>query len=124
MDSITHPGLSTAFHHERGEQVSLWKRFLTWCDLQQPNRFMWMALGLAGHGTFITVITILAITYSGNHFIYWPFTIGAMMACLVVNIAGQPTKVTLPVFFISIIIDAAIIVLCAVNGFYTSSVYG
>jgi hypothetical protein len=120
MGSITHPRLSTAFHHERDEQDSLWKRFLTWCDLEQPNRFMWMALGLVGHASFITVITILVITYSGNHFIYWPFTIAAMMACLVVNIAGQPTKVTLPVFFISIIIDAAIIVLCAANGFHTS----
>jgi hypothetical protein len=123
MGSVIHPRLSTAFHHERSEHVSLWKRFIAWCDRQQENRFLWMAFGIVSHSTFITVITILAITYSGNHFIYWPFVIGAMMACLVVNIAGQPTKITIPVFFISIIIDAVIIFLCAANGFDISSGY-
>ena len=123
MGSVLHPRLSTAFHHERSEHISLWKRFIAWCDAQQENRFLWMVLGIVGHGTLITVITILAITYSGNHFIYWPITIGAMMACLVVNIAGQPTRITIPVFFISVIIDAVIIGLCIANGFDTSSAY-
>jgi hypothetical protein len=84
---------------------------------------MWMAFGIVGHSTFITNITILAITYSGNHFIYWPFVIGAMMSCLIVNISGLPTKTTIPVFFISVIIDAVIIMMCAANGFDMSSGY-
>jgi len=124
MGSTIHPKISAVFHHETSEHVSLWKRFLVWCNAQQPNRFIWLALSLVGHCTFITVVTILVITYSGNHFIYWAFTIGAIMASLVVNIAGQPTKVTIPVFFISVIIDAVIIALCVANGFYTSSAYG
>jgi hypothetical protein len=123
MGSAIHSKVSTVFHSERSEQVSLWKNFLVWCDTQQENRFMWMALIIVGHSTFITVITILAITYSGNHFIYWPAAIGGLMACLVVNIAGQPTRITIPVFFVSIIIDVVIIVLCTVNGFDISSSY-
>jgi hypothetical protein len=65
----------------------------------------------------------MAIVFTGNHFIFWPFAIGAMAACLVVNLAAMPTRIIIPVFFISLLIDLVIIVLCVANGFDISATY-
>jgi hypothetical protein len=116
MGSIIHPRLSTAFHHERSEHVSLWKHFVNWADTQQSNRFLWMSFIIMGHSIIFTPAVLTTIFLSGNHFIYWPVTISAMMACLVVNLAGLSTKVTIPVFFISLAVDVVIIICAVTNG--------
>ncbi len=115
MGSVIHPKISTVFH-ERSELISLWKRFLNWTDEQQSSRFLWMAFIILGHSIIFTPFALAVVYFSGNHFFYWPITIIAMMACLVVNLSGLPTKVTIPVFFISLIVDLVIIMCTITNG--------
>ena len=122
MGFVIHPKVSTFFHHERSELDSLWKRFLSWADAQQTNRFLWMALIILGHSIIFTPFVLAIVFFSGNHFLYWPITISAMMACLVVNLSGLATKVTIPVFFISLIIDLIIIFCTVTNGINLSGV--
>ena len=103
--------------------VSAWKIFIKWADGQEENRFMWLAIAIFGHGCFFTIITVGAILLSGNSFILWPFAIGAMAMTLITNLAALPTKITVPVFFASLLIDAVIIAICLVNGLDISTTY-
>ena len=82
-------------------KVSLWSKFINWTDKQEENRFGWTAFAIAGHGCVFTIITVATILLTGNNFIFWPFAIGAMTTCLIVNLAALPTKITIPVLFFS-----------------------
>ena len=113
----------TASYNRAEKKTSLWKKFMTWADGQEENRFGWTAIAIAGHGCVFTIITSMMILFTGNHFIFWPFAIGAMAACVVVNLAAMPTKITIPVFFFSLLIDLFIIVMCLTNGFNIEATY-
>ncbi|MBM3415564.1 MAG: hypothetical protein FJY20_03760 [Bacteroidetes bacterium] len=102
---------------------SLWKRFIQWADGQEKNRFGWTAGILAGHGCVATILTMLAIVFTGNHFIFWPFAIVAMAVCVVTNLAAMPTRITIPVFFFSLLVDLVIIAVCIANGFDVNATY-
>ena len=99
------------------QKVSFWKKFINWCDGQEEYRFGWLAAALSLHGCVLTILTMFAVVLAGNHFIFWPFVIGAMGATLLVNLAAMPTKITIPVFFFSVLIDLAIVISCIVIGF-------
>jgi len=103
--------------------ASLWKKFIGWTNKQEKNRMLWTAIAIAGHGCIFTILTTLAILFTGNHFIFWPFAIGAMSVTVVVNLSALPTRITIPVFFLSLIIDAVIIAMCIANGFDIAATY-
>jgi hypothetical protein len=96
---------------------TLWKRLIQWAEGQEKNRFGWTAGILAGHGCVTTILTVFAILLTGNQFIFWPIAIGAMAACVITNLAAMPTKITIPVFFVSLLVDLIIITICLINGF-------
>ena len=97
-----------------------WNTFIHWADKQEENRFTWTAISVAGHGCFFTILTVVIILMTGNHFIFWPFVIGAMGITLVTNLAAMPTKITIPVFFFSVLVDLIIIASCIAIGFDAS----
>ena len=101
---------------------SLWSRFINWTDKQEEHRFGWTATAIAGHGCVITIITVAMIVLAGNPFILWPFAIGAMAICLVTNLAAMPTRIIIPVLFLSILIDIVIIAICIARGLSFASV--
>ena len=107
----------------RAEKVSLSHKFLNWCDHQEQNRFGWLAAAIGGHGCVLTPLTLFAIVLSGNIFFLWVVAIAAMGMCLVTNLAAMPTKVTIPIFLLSILIDIAIVVFCIFQGFDISGTY-
>jgi hypothetical protein len=113
----------TPSYTETHYRFSLWKRFITWTKGQEENRMLWLALAIVGHGCIITIMTTVVIIFSGNHFIYWPFAIAAMGMSLVTNLSALPTKITIPIFFLSILIDLVIIVSCFINGFNAGGIY-
>lgn len=104
-------------HPIHATKESVWKKFLDWCDGQEKYRFGWLAAALSLHGCVLTIITLFAVVLAGNHFIFWPFAIGAMAITLITNLAAMPTKVTIPVFFFSVLIDLVIIISCVMIGF-------
>ncbi len=91
---------------------TLVQRFFNWCEGQEKNRLGWLAGILTGHGCFITPLVLLVVVSTGNNFIYWPLIIAAMGMCLVTNLAAMPTRVTIPVFFLSLLIDLGIVISC------------
>jgi hypothetical protein len=99
-------------YHSREKKASIINRFFNWCHLQEEFRFGWLAVIVIGHGCIITPATLLTIMFAGNSFVLWSFAIAAMTLPLVTNLAALPTKVTIPIFFLSIVVDAAIIIQC------------
>jgi hypothetical protein len=113
----------TPSYTETHYRYSIWKRFITWAKSQEENRLLWLALAVIGHGCIITIMTMLAIIFSGNLFIFWPFAIAAMALTVVSNLSALPTKITIPIFFFSVLLDIAIIVCCVGIGFDSTGVY-
>ena len=102
---------------ELAEKSTAWELFIAWCISQEKHRFGWLAAALTGHGCILTPITLFAIILSGNLFAFWILAIAAMAMCLITNLAALPTKITIPVFFASILIDISIIAYCVIIGF-------
>jgi len=113
MNTALHQSYSSSYHKVM-DQASLWSRFITWCNGQEKNRFMWLATGLAGHGCFVTPVTLMAVMLSGNSMFLWALVIGAMAMTVVTNLAALPTRITVPVFFLSILIDLGVILGCII----------
>lgn len=101
-------------------RISAWRKFIDWCNSQEKYRFGWLAAALSIHGCVLTIFTMFAVVLAGNHFIFWPFIIGCMGITLIVNLAAMPTKITIPVFFFSVLVDLAIIISCIAIGFDAS----
>jgi len=108
-------------HHLDDTRVSAWKKFINWCDGQEKYRLGWLAAAITLHGCVLTIFTMFAVILAGNHFIFWPFVIGAMGITLIANLSAMPTKITIPVFFFSILVDLVIIISCLAIGFDASS---
>jgi hypothetical protein len=89
-------------------------RFFDWCRGQEENRLAWLAVIIFGHGCIITPFTLGFVMLSGNNFEFWPWAIAAMGMSLVTNLAALPTKITIPIFFLSVLIDLVVIVSCIV----------
>jgi len=94
-----------------GLKISFSTRFFKWCIGQEQYRLAWLAAILAIHGCMLTPITVLAVFAGGNSIVMWPFAIGAMAIALISNLAAMPTKYTIPIFFFSVLIDVALIVI-------------
>ncbi|MEP7375219.1 MAG: hypothetical protein ABI675_17600 [Chitinophagaceae bacterium] len=92
------------------KKQSIVSRFINWCNGQEKYRFGWLAITLTLHGCVLAPITVLSIALCGNNFVFWGIAIGAIAMPLVVNLAAMPTKVTIPVFVFSVLLDLVVIV--------------
>lgn len=92
------------------KKQSFLSQFINWCNGQEKYRFGWLAISLTLHGCVLAPITVLSIALGGNNFVLWGVAIGAIAMPLVVNLAAMPTKVTIPVFFFSVLLDLVVIV--------------
>jgi hypothetical protein len=115
MENVLQQTWNTTYTH-REKRTSLITRFIEWCNNQEENRFAWLAAAITAHGCFLTPITVLAITMSGNSMFLWAIAIAAMGATLVTNLAAMPAKITIPTFLLSIVMDLTIIIYCIANG--------
>ena len=102
---------------------SIFSRFMTWCNGQQENRLLWLGVAVAAHGCVITPLTIMAVLLAGTNLVLFILALVAMGLSLVTNLAALPTKITIPVFLLSILIDLAIIVACITMGLDITSTY-
>lgn len=93
------------------QKHSLAKRFIRWCAAQEKNRLGWLAAMLTLHGCVLAPVTVAFLFLGGNQIIFWAFVIAAMAMTLVSNLAAMPTKITIPIFFLSLLIDFAVIVI-------------
>ena len=74
-------------------------------------------MALTFHGCALTPITLFAIIMAGTNVTFFVIALASMGLTLVTNLAAMPTKVTIPAFFFSVLMDVGIIMLCAGHGF-------
>ena len=96
---------------------------MSWSRDQERNRLLWVGLALAGHGCIITPLTVMAVLLAGTNLTLFIMALVAMGASLVTNLAAMPTRITIPVFVLSIIIDLAIIIACITIGMDITKTY-
>ncbi|HEU4471169.1 MAG TPA: hypothetical protein VFR58_08805 [Flavisolibacter sp.] len=107
----------------RRVKSSVFSSFASWCEGQQQNRLLWLGIALAGHGCILTPLTIMAVLLAGTNLALFMLAISAMAMALVTNLAALPTKITIPVFVLSILIDLGIIITTAFMGFSLSNTF-
>lgn len=108
---------------QENSSVNLWSRFMNWCKNQEQNRLLWLGIALAGHGCILTPLTVMAVLLAGTNMILFMLALVAMGLSLVTNLAAMPTKITIPVFFFSILIDIAVVIAAIVIGFDITTTY-
>lgn len=94
---------------------SIFSRFFNWCQAQQPNRLLWLAFALAGHGCVFTPITMMCVLWMGANLGLFMIAMSAMGLALVTNLAAMPTKVTIPALFLSLLVDLGVIITAVVT---------
>jgi hypothetical protein len=101
-------------NHYSSKEKSLVSRFLNWSESQEKYRFGWLAAIIASHGCLITPVTLFFVMTTGNNLVLWAFVIASMGMVLVTNLAALPAKITIPVFFLSVLINMIVILNCFV----------
>ena len=101
------------------KKESILTRFFAWCKSEENNRYGWLAAIIALHGCVLTPVTVLIIFLGGNNMVLWGVALGAMAMTLVTNLAAMSTKITIPVFFLSILIDLVVMAI-SLSAFFIS----
>ena len=117
--SLTH----NTTHYTVKKDASLFSKFITWSDTQQGNRLLWPGLILCLHGCVLTPLTVMAVLLAGTNLILFMVTIVAMGISLVSNLAAMPTKITIPLFVLSIIMDLVVVGFALAHGLDIASTY-
>ncbi|MEO8582708.1 MAG: hypothetical protein ABI415_02865 [Flavitalea sp.] len=89
--------------------------FFTWCAGQENNRLLWLGIALVGHSAVLTPLTMSVILLTQFNFTLLMITLFAISISVVTNLAALPTKITLPVLFLSVLIDLGVMLFCLVN---------
>ena len=90
-------------------RTNILQRFKKWADSQNDNRFIWLGVALLAHASLLTPFTAMAVMVTSNNFVLVMVSLSAMALALVTNLAALPTKVTIPAFFLSIVIDIVVV---------------
>jgi hypothetical protein len=117
--SLTH----NTTHYDAEKHAPVFSRFMTWSDAQQGNRLLWLGLILSLHGCIITPLTVMAVLLAGTNLTLFMVTIIAMGISLVSNLAAMPTKITIPLFVLSVIMDLVVIGFALAHGLDIASTY-
>lgn len=106
-----HLTAQNAYAHKEG----LVTKFFVWCNKQEENRFTWLSVALlVGIGTVLPLTLFTIMIGANSSFTLWVITSCVNVPILVVNLALQPAKVTLPVLFFAWFTDALIMVYCMI----------
>src|SRR4030095_3208221 len=96
---------------EGGKISNLFRNFKEFIDGQQEKRLGWAVSATAVQVFVLVPITLLAVAFNGNEFGFWiPVIITSFFVALC-NLMALPTKIVIPAFFTSVMINAAVIAL-------------
>ena len=109
METITNQTISTTYPRI-SNHTNIWTKFMDYCKGQENNRLMWVGIALAAHGCILTPITIMITLFAGPNFVLFMTGMVAMGISLVTNLAAMPTRITIPAFALSIVIDIFVII--------------
>ena len=123
MATTTYQQTITSNYTERISRPSVFSKFIKWCANQQENRLLWLGIALAGHGCIITPLTVMAVMLAGTNLPLFMLALVSMGIAVVTNLAALPTKITIPALIFTILLDIAIVIAAAVNGFNLANTF-
>ena len=123
METTTLNQTISTTYTENAPSTSFLEKFFAWCKGQEENRLLWLGIALAGHGCILTPLTVMAVLLAGTNMFLFILAIVAMGMSLVTNLAAMPTKITIPVLVLSILIDIAIVIASVAIGFDITTTY-
>jgi hypothetical protein len=109
MEATMNPTI-TANYQQGVSRPTFFTTFFQWCTAQNENRLLWLGIIIAAQGCVLTPFTAMAVYFGGSSLTLFMMTFIAMGIALVTNLAAMPTKYTLPLFVLSVIIDLGVIV--------------
>ena len=89
--------------------ASIMSRFFSWVSRQEENRLTWLAIALVVHGCIITPFTAMTVMATTQNFALFMTAMASMTLTVVTNLAALPTRITIPSFLLSVIIDLIIV---------------
>jgi hypothetical protein len=98
------------FQLAKARRLGFFTRFINWCDLQECNRFLWLGIALMGSIGMVLPLTLVTVLLTSQNFILLAAAAIANVPVLAVNLAAQPTKVTLPFLFSAWLVNFSVIV--------------
>ena len=102
-------------------QVNAFSRFINWCEGQESSRMLWLVMSFLLQIGMALPCTLAAILFLGNKsFPLWIFACVINVPVLAINLAAQPTKITIPTLFFAWAVDLMIILYCAGLFFFHS----
>jgi hypothetical protein len=105
----------------RKDQVNAFSRFINWCEGQESSRMLWLVVAFLLQIGMALPCTLAAILFWGNNsFPLWIFACVVNVPVLAINLAAQPTKITIPTLFFACTVDLMIILYCASFFFFHS----
>ena len=110
-NSVIHGVVAEGIAHESKKIRNAIQKFKNFCERQQENRIGWLAFTVAAEVYMVLPITLIAIFFNGNGFGFWIPVIVTSFAVEVSNLATMPTKITIPIFCASILINVVVIIL-------------
>jgi hypothetical protein len=100
---------------KRNAHTNTVSRFFKWCESQEENKFLWLALSFFGLIGMMLPVTALAILFGGgNNQLFWIIACAVNVPVLILNLAAQPLRTILPALCLALLTDAIIIVTCIV----------
>ena len=97
--------------------------FLNWSGRQNNSRIFWSALTITSLGCVFAPITTIIISLSGLSVLFIVAVTLSMALSLVVNLAALSTRITIPVFLISVLVDLGIVIVALASGLNTQSIF-
>lgn len=114
MQTLTHHAALQNAQRNTIAHNNIFTRFYKWTVKQEDQRFKWLAF------TFLLQIgaalpcTLMSIVFlGGNNFNLWLLACIVNVPSLALNLAAQPTRVTLPALFFAWLVNAGIIIYTA-----------
>ena len=99
------------YHVKKEEGV--FTKFLAWCDAQESNNFLWLALTFfAQIGLTLPITAVFIVFFGGNNLLLWIIMAAINVPVLVLTLAAFPTKIKLPFVFLGWFTQALIIAYC------------
>ncbi len=110
-DLLIYRGAEDTIFIESKKNKHLIQKFQAFCERQQENRLGWTAFSMAVQVCLLVPITLSAVYFNGNRFILWVPVILSSFVTEFSNLASLPTKISIPIFFISLLINLSVIML-------------
>jgi len=86
------------------------QKFMAFCEQQQENRLAWTAFTIAAQACLVVTMTLLSVYCNGNPFVLWIPVILSSFVIEVSNLMALPTKITIPIFCLSVLLNVGVII--------------